>query len=305
MKERGTTTMDQLQMSVCIPTKDRPFDLERCVGSLLSQTRVPAEIVIIDDGNADAEHFRRLISPRTKYVYFKKDMPSLSASKNIAKKLVSHELVLIIDDDTVLETDYVEQLLRVYERDKDRSVGAVGGIIVNDMGKSRFDLLLRRLFLLDDGRPGRILPWGFQTGYHNVSAETDVQWLGNACFRKELLDRYSYEEFEGGRNALEDVEFGIRASSTARFIITPNARMYHYHSPAGREAMRRIGYKAAYNYCWIFRKHCRKTVLNSLCFGWAMTGFFLGMLGKGRSRMAFGILSGVWSFVTTRHSARL
>lgn len=46
-----------LPISICIPTKDRPEELKRCIKSILEQTVLPSEIVIIDDGNLDADVF--------------------------------------------------------------------------------------------------------------------------------------------------------------------------------------------------------------------------------------------------------
>lgn len=286
-------------VSVCIPTKDRPEDLKRCIEALLKQTVLPAEIVVIDDGNLPVETYRKLVEPVTQFKYYKKDFPSSAASKNMAKKLAAHELILILDDDTVAEKDYLQKILEVFEKDTEHRIGLVGGLTVNRKRSSLGEKLYKRFFLLDNGKPGRIQPWAFQTGFDEVEREEEVQWLSTAvsCFRREVLEEFSFYVHHQGRVALEDVDFGWKVSRKYKIVLTPAARIYHFHSPGGRESQFETGFKQGYNRCLIFKKMGTAGLKNTLCFVWAMTGFVLGMMGSERIYQAFGNLTGVWAFL--------
>lgn len=290
----------KLPISFCIPTKDRPEDLKKCLKSIFAQTALPHEIVIIDDGNLNQAAFREIIEPATNFKYFKKDKPSLSASKNLIKNLASNDLIFICDDDIVLDTDFIQNIFEIFERDTKKEVGIVGGVMVNRKNKNLIERIFRRIFLLDNGKPGRLLPWGFQTGYyHTITKDEKVDWVsgGAACFRKEVLKEFNFEEFLGGRNALEDVEFGYKTMNKYTSIVTPKSKFHHFHSLSGREAKFTIGFKEAYNRCWIFKKHVKKNVRNILFFCWAMIGQLFGVLFTRGLRFFAGNVMGIIAFI--------
>ena len=287
------------RLSVCIPTRDRPRDLERCIRSILAQRVRPDEILVIDDGNLEVEPVRSLVEPHVPFRYFKKEKPSLSASKNLAVTAASHPLLLILDDDTVLLGDFIGNVLKRFAQDREGRLAAVGAIIENAKPKSRFETLFLKLFLIDTGGRGRILPWAFQCGFWNITGDTYVDWVpgGASCFRTAVLRRHRYQEFQGGRNNLEDIEHGWKISREYKMMISPACRLLHLESPLGREAMFETGYKLGYNRCWIFRSLARKNLRNRLALVWALMGQALGMLGTARPAMALGILSGALAFL--------
>lgn len=293
-------------ISACIPTKDRPEELKKCIKSLLAQTTLPSEIIIIDDGQLDVAPFREIIEPRTNFKYFRKDKPSLSASRNLAKEIALNDLILFLDDDVVLTPDFIQNIYKIFEEDINGEIGAVGGIELNVKKKNPFVVFYKRLFFLDCGKPGVIMPWGFQTAAsYGIDTITQVMWLTGAmsCFRRELLKKFPFEEFHGGRNALEDIEFGWKVWNKYRgqkykFIVTPHAKAYHYRSPVSRDKMYIRGFKQAYNRCWIFNRHGSKSLQNIVFFCWAMTGHILAMIITGRIEMAIGSVKGIVSFLT-------
>jgi GT2 family glycosyltransferase len=299
----------KLPISVCIPTMNRPEELKRCIRSILEQNVLPGEIIIVDDGNLESAVFKNMVEPYTGLKYFKKDKPSLSASKNLAKTLASKNLILILDDDIVLEKDYLQNIFNILNNDIKKEIGIVGGSIINSRERSLFEKIYKRVFLLDNGNPGQLLPWGFQTAFNDIYEDTLVEWIsgGISCFRREVLEEFSFEEFHGGRNALEDVEFGWKVFKSKKYkiMVTPSAKLYHYHSSINKEAMFNTGFKQAYNRCWIFKNHCDKNLKNRISFCWAMIGHILGMAGTKRFSWAAGNLKGIISFLINNIPERI
>jgi GT2 family glycosyltransferase len=98
---------------------------------------------------------------------------------------------------------------------------------------------------------------------------------------------------------LEDVEFGwkVLKSKKYKIIVTPFAKLYHYHPSTNKEEMFNTGFKQAYNRCWIFKNHCDKNLKNRIFFCWAMIGHILGMAGTGKFSWAAGNFKGIISFL--------
>ena len=61
---------------------DREEDLRRCLDSLWSQTHLPQEVVIVDDGSLDAQALRALVPAEVQSQYHRERPSGLSASRN-------------------------------------------------------------------------------------------------------------------------------------------------------------------------------------------------------------------------------
>lgn len=274
--------MDRL--SVIISTMNREKDLIQCLHSLRAQTHLPYEIVIVDDAASDHEAILRKVPEGVLFQYHRKSPPGLSASRNLGARMARGDLLLFLDDDVVLEPAFVEEILKAFDDDPDHEVGGVSGIIVNRKPKPGLFRLWARLFLMDRGRQGEILPWGFYTRVIEIEGVMDVDWIpgGLSCFRKEVFEEFQLSDLgQGRRHGLADVEFSLRVSRRYRLKTTPFARLYHYPSPRAREKSVDTGYKQALNHCLLFEDYGEKTRKTWLCFLWAMAGLILGNMGAG------------------------
>jgi GT2 family glycosyltransferase len=288
-------------VTVGIPTKDRFNDLKKCLKSIIAQTLLPVEIIIIDDGNLTAgqmQDCRKMTEPKVTCVYAKKDRPSLSASKNMIAQLAKGELVLIIDDDVVLEHDYVENIIKVFTDDSKRRIAAACGMILNLRKKSLLERIWRIIFLLDSGIPGDITSTMFESKITGIQDVCSVKWLSgcNAMFRRNVLLMFPFEEFCGGRNALEDIEQALRIRGCGyELVSTPGAKVHHYLSLQGREFPHATGFKHAYNRCIIFSKYGRKG-FNRILFIWSFLGYIVGLIFRGRFALAKGNMEGLYRY---------
>ena len=58
--------LQRLSISAIIPTRDRPADLRRAVESILRQTRLPDELLIVDSSDMDTSGSRpRIVAIKT------------------------------------------------------------------------------------------------------------------------------------------------------------------------------------------------------------------------------------------------
>ena len=99
-----------MHISFIIPTLDRVKDLERLLKSFLTQTKKPDEIIIVEQGDryfntSTLQHFNTL-PIKVYHVDFK----SLTKARNFGVEKSSGDVVGFLDDDIVLDKDYVEKI---------------------------------------------------------------------------------------------------------------------------------------------------------------------------------------------------
>ncbi|KWT82984.1 glycosyltransferase family 2 protein [Candidatus Magnetominusculus xianensis] len=277
----------QYKASIIIPTYNRPVDLKNCIRSILDQTVLPYELIVIDDGNLSELPLKAECEQAgIKYVYFKKDKPGLTASRNKGIELVTGDIVFFFDDDVVLFPDYIEQILNIYNMSED--VGGVGGAIANH---KRLNLVkkIRKIleipFMVSGVREGRVLPSGFCTSFGTTPFEikkvTEVDFLsgGVSSFKKEVFNTFKFDAKHFLNYGMgEDKDFSYRVSKAYKLIYTPHARLYHYEAPQ----MRPNGYREVFMFVvfthYFFKTHVKKSPVEWLFFFYAFWGYLLSRI---------------------------
>lgn len=122
-----------LTWTLAICTYNRPHFLTETLSFALSQSRLPAEIVIVDASDAWAEH-RDLVKEKfakdwdaVRLVYEPATVRSLTFQRNQALGLATSDIVFSLDDDIYLYPDAAEKIMQIYEADPDESVVMVAG----------------------------------------------------------------------------------------------------------------------------------------------------------------------------------
>jgi glycosyltransferase involved in cell wall biosynthesis/GT2 family glycosyltransferase len=291
-----------ISLSIVIPTRNREKDLLTCINSIVVQTVLPTEILVIDDGEISEEVLKKIESRSSfkdiRFKYFKKNKPGLSESKNLGAKKSVGDVVLFLDDDVVLRNDYIENIIGVWNNSwNKKSVAGVSGIIENSRNRSFVETIFNRIFCLYSEKPWTILPWGFQTWDWNINKECVADWLpgGTSSFRREVFDKYLFEPLQPGRTSLEDFEFCWKLKNNGYyFIITPAAKLNHYESKLGREAGYISGLKESANRKIIFNIHAKKITKNYLCFFWSNLGWICRQFLIGHFAKGLGMIRGVF-----------
>jgi len=232
------------KISVIIPTYHRPDDLNNCLESILVQTRLPDEVIIVDDGDLGGFPLQdRFEEKGIQCVYVKKQVPGVTESRNKAAQIARGDIFVFLEDDVVLFKDYIEQLVRTFEEYDDGTLGGVGGIIENEKFHPVKGLLKRIpfvLFGLAGFREGRVLRSGFSTDYGHTERpirqvqEVDFLLGGVSAYKREVFDTFQFSNryrSASGYGQGEDKEFSYRVSRKYRLLINPAARLYHYSAP--------------------------------------------------------------------------
>lgn len=289
-----------MDISVVIPTKDRPDVLYRCICSVLDQTVLPQEIVIVDDGNLSRKFVsnveRKTESIGIKFQYIKKNIPGLSMSRNIGASTARSSVVLFLDDDIVLDRDYIEVLKEDWDKYKEEEhLGGIGGVIKNIRKITFMEKLFHRIFLLSSSAKWDVTDVGFQVWTTEVEKEEKVFYLpgGVTSFKKDLIAKIPFRQLSPGRTPSDDVEFFLKAKKQGcYFILEPRAKLFHKQAPTARENDFARGVKEGYNQCIIFNDNVEKNILNYLKFSWSSIGWILRQFLAGNCLKGMGRISG-------------
>ena len=108
-----------MRVSVIIPTYNYAHFLPECIDSVLAQTVLPDEIVIVDDGSTD--NTPEIIKPYLSHSlikYIRTENSGVSSARNLAIMEASGDLIGILDSDDKWRSDKLELQLPLFENEK-------------------------------------------------------------------------------------------------------------------------------------------------------------------------------------------
>jgi GT2 family glycosyltransferase len=272
-----------MKFSLIICTYMRPKPLLQLLQSVREQSLYPDEILIID-GSVNGET-QSIITDNffqnLKYFLVPNEHRGLTRQRNfgIARVGLDVEVVCFLDDDTVLEKDYFDQLLNTYKVFPN-ALGA-GGYIHNEtnwecIGQnyqpkinefyfdgwkrkdgSRF-VLRKKLGLDSDCPPGfsSLFSHGRSVGFLPPSGKIyEVEQLmgGVSSFRKVVFEKFQFSTYFEGYGLYEDADFCLRVAKIGKLYLNTTAKLSHYHEASGRPNQYQYGKMVVRNGWYVWR----------------------------------------------------
>jgi glycosyltransferase involved in cell wall biosynthesis len=261
----------------------RPNSLLRLLQSVVDQSIYPDEIIIVDGSlNTDTATVLDQNSFKNLHYHFvTEEQRGLTKQRNYGVRKVSdgNEIICFLDDDTVLEKGYLEQILKTY-KEFPEALG-VGGFICNEtkfqfVGNdyqptikeyyfdgwkqpdgSRF-VLRKKLGLDSDCPPGysSLYSHGRSVGFLPPSGKTyEVEMLmgGVSSFRKKIFDSIQFSTYFDGYGLYEDADFTLRVAKMGRLYLNTAAQLKHYHDASGRPNQYQYGKMVVRNGWYVWR----------------------------------------------------
>jgi len=246
-----------LNLSLIVCTYRRPGPVRRLLEAVAVQTRKPDEVLVVDASpDPDTEEAVRDLG--VTYERVPPEERGLTRQRNWGIAHARGELIAFLDDDTVPEPAYFEEVLACFGRHPD-AVG-VGGYIANEVDWRRGagqpslsvyrhgewerpeDLRwrLRRVLGLDSrAGAGRMPAFGHarSTGFippDGADHPVELFMGGAATWRRELLERVRFSPWFEGYGLYEDLDFCLRAGREGSLWLCTRARLAHLHDAAGR-----------------------------------------------------------------------
>lgn len=290
-----------MTLSIIIATKDREDDLLITLQSLLKQTCMPNEIIIVDQSQQNCEEkvlgTMKDSSIKLKYIWDRR-ISGLTEARARGLKESDGDIVFFLDDDITLDKYCIENLLKTYTDNPH-----LGGICAADTAVENMGLLRILITSLFNCGPfsGKKGGW-FYTDllihhFHNKVRGLHYTWTffgGLMSFRRQVAEEIGFDEKITERVSGEDIDIAFRASEKYPLALAPNVKVLH-----------RFG-TVLYNPKWAFErkvfakwyfftKNVEKTPFNIFCFLWALLGLLISATASTISSRSLDPLRGFLS----------
>lgn len=253
-------------VSVIIPTKNRTADLTRTIETLLKQTVQPLELIIVDQSPQPT--FTRQIKIPTVCIH-DPTLSGLTAARNTSIGVARGEIWLFLDDDVLLEPQFIEEILKAYGP----NVTGASGIITNYSMPPLKQRLWETIFQIGPFRDER------QAVYRDASRLRDsspirVRQFGGGLmsFRASTIRHHRFDTNLTGASPGEDIDFCARLPKGSVLLIAPKARLIHNRSPESRDSTHWMSVAAQVAY-YLRERHWRNGFWNNFCFLWLNVGY--------------------------------
>jgi glycosyltransferase involved in cell wall biosynthesis len=241
-----TRTPAAVTVGVC--TLDRPDALARCIDAIVAGTVVPAEIVVVDQGQIPAN---AIIAARVRHCsdlrHFPQQRRGLSAARNAVLAHARFPIVAVTDDDCVPDERWLATIVDAFARPP--VPDAVTGRVLALPGDERTTYAIS---LRTDMTPADYtdldLPWHIGTGANFAVRRTVASAAGG------------YDERLGAGSdgqAAEDLDLLLRLLRRgARVRYEPDTVIYHERQTRARRLATRWSY--AYGIGALSGMYCRR-----------------------------------------------
>lgn len=222
-----------MRVSVLIPTYGRPEYLKRCIDSLVKQTRLPDEIILItmeDDLNTQSAikniktNFKAGILLKEERVFRR----NIVQAENKGLAGSTGEIICLIDDDACAADNWIKDILQHYLNDA--KVGAAGGPVI-PMIEDKPVLEYTDIFAKISWYGKRITA---STKIPRLVQEADFLRGCNMSFRRRLTAGFDENLLPYWRRFEDDLCFSIKEQGY-KIIVDPKLRVFHYQAQENKK----------------------------------------------------------------------
>ena len=273
--------ISKLDFAVVIPTLNRPNDLSTTVHSVLAQTVIPVQLIIVDQSHDD-ESRRRIHSildvasksgqpfPELLYIH-DPAISGASAARNRAFPFIRSAITLFLDDDVILDPTFITAMRDAYIHHP--GVMGVSGIITNYTPPSLAVRLWRRVFACGPFHDDR-QPVYWRAARLRAPVRVTRFGAGLMSFWTAAIRSVRFDDNLSGACDGEDVDFCAHLGPRAHLLITPQARLIHQKSPVARVREYWL-FREACTAWYLYRRNWDFGLRNRVCFLWLNVGYLL------------------------------
>lgn len=211
------------KVSIIVITHNGKRHLGECLESLRKQTYKNFDTYLLDNGSTDgSSEFVKKNFPWVKIIRFDKNF-GFAEGYNRALKIIDAEYVALLNDDTVAEPNWLEELVKILESDE--SIFAVG---------SKLMFYDKPNIVQHAGGKITIIGAGIDIGFGKKDSQefNKLKFVGYVCGGAMLLRKRIFEELGGFDSSyfayFEDVDLCWRAWLCGyKVAYAPKAVVYH------------------------------------------------------------------------------
>lgn len=289
-----------VNVSIVIPTRDRPNDLKNLLSSILIQTVLPKEVIVVDDSGDDKTKVlidslqNEFLKVGVKIKYLRGGEKGVAQKRNIGFLHSTGDICFFIDDDIILDKNYIKKILEVYEK-YPNALGVAGHITMESFRFSQLSNTIKRIFLEFHFTPNACIarPLGISYPYP-LTKIIKCQWLnaGTVSYKREILRDFKWDENLKTYSISEDKDLSYRIYKRYpdSLFMTPYAKAIHTRSPTARFPRKYIVYMEVAHSAYVFYKNFKPTLRNNIVFFLGLLGhLILSVLGRNPHGLVFQI----------------
>jgi glycosyltransferase involved in cell wall biosynthesis len=209
-------------VSLIIATFNRGALLADTLRMALAQDCKDYEIIVVDQSDSVPDALRRfLFETRARLNYIRLSEPNLPAARNTGVRMAKGDILVFIDDDVVIEADYLSRHVRHYS---DPAVGGVMGLTLTRDRDAEAALLYYTGLCEIHGPVGL-----------DRTVTTPSLIGGNTSYRRQafLSAGMSDEQFSGSAVG-EDFDLSWRVGRLgSSLLLDPRIQLFHLEAAAG------------------------------------------------------------------------
>jgi len=213
--------MDMPLISIIIPVYNVEKYLNECIESVINQTYVNLEIILVDDGSPDncpqiCDNWMQKDS-RIKAIHKKNG--GLSDARNAGLDIVTGEYIFFIDSDDFIDSNTIQDLYKlIIKTDSDIACGSIYKYL-NGETRPVFNSIINT---------ERDVFSGIEQLNNMLNSDTDCA-VWNKLFKREIIKGHRF--IKGRYN--EDIIFLFPLYARCNRIVYTNRRYYYYRDTAG------------------------------------------------------------------------
>lgn len=267
-------------VSVIVPTKNRVADLEVVIENLLQQSTLPTELIVVDQ--SDRKSYTKPLPIPLRYIH-DPELSGAATARNAGMDIASGDILLFLDDDVILETNFIEEIVAAFEP----GIAGVSGIITNytkpELPRWLWEIVFVRAPFLDDR----------QRIYWKATKLLDArpvrirQMTGALMsFRAEAVRTLRFDSNLTGSSPGEDIDLCASLPEESVLVMAPRARLEHKRSAAGRESIYWLALHAQVSR-YLRERHWKFGFRNNITFAWLNIGYAFAALLSCLRKLSF------------------
>jgi len=300
-----------IKYSIVIPTYGRNKLLKECLLSVENQTVEPINVFIIDNNDIveNQKSVKQIIenfsSKKINFSYHKGLINSGAVARNHGASLVSTELVAFLDDDVILDVDYYEKVINVFN-DDDQVVGVQG--IDKDFIES-YKTNIRNKFMgklwlgienffehasIIKGTDAPLRP-SLAVCHPNPDVDffVESEWISTCAgvFKTDLFQSIEFpKEFvKYSWNEYVFFSYSIYKKKLGTMIYTSSAKYRNVPTDAGRVPLKDLVYMAEVYDLYVFSELFNRNLLDKIIYVKSRLGRFLFYFARSIKRKEFDL----------------
>lgn len=287
--------MTQPLFSIVIPNWNGKHFLQPCLDSLRAQTHDNIEIIIVDNASSDgSQDYIKSTYPEVVLIELSENL-GFTGACNIGMEKAQGEIVSLLNNDTEVEPNWVEEVVSAFDRHPDVGMIASKMLLFTERDK----IHTTGDFFTTDGRAGNRGVWEIDNGQYDTEDYVFSACGGSSAYCKSMLDKIGLLDNDYFF-LLEDVDLAWRAQLAGyKVLYLPTAIVYHHLSATGGGVT--ASFHDGRNSIWIvvknlprglWRKYGWRIIKRQFSIAWEAIRAWRGEAARARIR---GIINGLWT----------